>query len=40
MRTKPRRRRAAAEAFFEPGAGEAKPEGDAEAAAGEQPAKA
>jgi large subunit ribosomal protein L9 len=31
---------AAAEVFFEPGAGEAAPEGDAEAAAGEQPAKA
>ena len=30
----------AAEAFFEPGAGEAKPEGDGEAAAEEQPAKA
>src|SRR4051794_31209850 len=31
---------AAAEVFFEPGAGEAAPEGDAEAAIGEQPAKA
>jgi large subunit ribosomal protein L9 len=30
----------AAEAFFEPGAGEAAPEGSAEAAVGEQPAKA
>ena len=33
-------KKAAAEAIFEPGAGEAKPEGDAEAPAEEKPAKA